>query len=154
MKSTFYACSVAQLCPTFYIWRMVYINVEDACYIWKLIEEILRIFITRKNVSVSIWDNGCSVSLLWYSFHDICVTEQRAFCPMCTEVNTMVPAFENRQSFVARSTAQEIGGQGCNEFLWWGISISLLWVGEDKYNIWKCWSVSFNWKALEPGHLC
>ena len=71
MKSTFYACSVAQLCPTFYIWRMVYINVEDACYIWKLIEEILRIFITRKNVSVSIWDNGCSVSLLWYSFHDI-----------------------------------------------------------------------------------
>ena len=43
------------------------------CYIQKLLrEQVLRALITKPfSMSLSIWDGGCSLNLLWSSFYDV-----------------------------------------------------------------------------------
>ena len=50
------------------MYNMININNTVVCYIWKLREWILRVLITRKFFFfyfVFIWDDGCSLNLLW-----------------------------------------------------------------------------------------
>ena len=58
-----------------------------SCYTWRLLREwIRRVLIARENIFfyffnfVPICDDGCSLNLLWSSFHDVCKSNHHAIC--------------------------------------------------------------------------